>query len=69
MCKGILPLCMSVHHVHAVPAEARRGHQIPWNGVTRGCELPSGSLEEQPVLLRTGIALVFVFVSDLFYLM
>ena len=26
-----LPVCMSVHHMHAVPMEARRGHQIPWN--------------------------------------
>ena len=28
---GILPACMSVHHVHAVPAEARRGSWITWS--------------------------------------
>jgi hypothetical protein len=25
---GVLPTCMSMHCVHAVPVEARRGHQI-----------------------------------------
>ena len=28
-CMGLLSECMSVHHVHAVTMEARRGHQIP----------------------------------------
>ena len=28
MCMDILPVSMSVHHLHAVPEEARRGHQI-----------------------------------------
>jgi hypothetical protein len=26
MCISTLPDCMSVNHLHAVPAEARRGH-------------------------------------------
>jgi hypothetical protein len=26
---GVLPVCMSVHHMHAVPVEARRGRQMP----------------------------------------
>lgn len=26
---GILPSCMSVHHVHAVPSEFSQGCQIP----------------------------------------
>lgn len=25
---GVLPACMSVHHIHAVPVEARTGHLI-----------------------------------------
>lgn len=25
---SVLPACMFVHHVHAMPTEARRGHQI-----------------------------------------
>lgn len=29
MCVGILPACMSVRYMYAVPSEARRGHQIP----------------------------------------
>ena len=24
-------VCVCAHHMHAVPTEARRGHQIPWN--------------------------------------
>lgn len=38
-------LCVSVHPTHAVPEEARRGHQIPLElklKVTRGSELPYG---------------------------
>lgn len=31
MCSGVLPACMSMHHMHAVPIEARRGHRIAWN--------------------------------------
>lgn len=29
-------MILCVYHVHAVLAEARRGHGIPWNGVTDG---------------------------------
>jgi hypothetical protein len=29
MCMGVLPSSMSVYHMHAVPAEASRGHQSP----------------------------------------
>lgn len=56
----VLPACVSVHHVCAVPSNARRGHQNPCNGVTEDCELPFGCWEsspgplgEQPVLLTT----------------
>lgn len=31
MCMGILPAYMSVHHVSAVPEEAKNGHWIFWN--------------------------------------
>lgn len=45
MCMGVLPACVSVHYVHLLPEESRRGH---W---TLGLE---GPLEERPVLLTTG---------------
>lgn len=35
--------CVFVHHIHAVPTEARRGHQIPANAVTGSGELPDAS--------------------------
>lgn len=28
MCMNVLPACMSLHHLYALPKEARRGHQI-----------------------------------------
>jgi hypothetical protein len=31
MCEVFLSTCVSVYHMCAVPTEARRGHQIPWN--------------------------------------
>ena len=31
LCGDTLLVCMSVHHIHAVPAEARRGCQILWS--------------------------------------
>lgn len=34
---GVLPACMSGHHVHAELQKARGGYQIPWTGVTDGC--------------------------------
>ena len=50
-------MCL-VYHVHAVPANARRGHYIPrtcsWDGCESLCECQEsnlGSLKEQPVLL------------------
>ena len=30
ICMNVLLLCVSVHHVHAVLVEARKGHQILW---------------------------------------
>lgn len=29
---SVLPMCMSVYHIHVVLLEARRGHQNPWDG-------------------------------------
>lgn len=51
MCMAVLPACMYVHHVHAVPTEARRGCKIPWTwSYSFGCwESNLGPLEEQPV--------------------
>jgi hypothetical protein len=40
--KPCIPRCspssISMQHVHVVPKEARRGHQIPGTGVREGCE-------------------------------
>lgn len=40
MSVGVFNLYMSVHHVHALPWEARSGHNITWPGVevTEDCE-------------------------------
>lgn len=35
---GLLPARMSVHHAHAVPIGARRGHRIPGAAITDCCE-------------------------------
>ena len=64
MCMGILSAYMSMFHVVCVPhaclifPKARRGHWIPWTGVTEDCkflggswELNPGPLEEQAVFL------------------
>lgn len=36
MCKGDLPACMYVYHMHAVPVGFCRGHHIPWTEVAGG---------------------------------
>lgn len=41
---GVLHVCMSTHHMHALPKEARRGLQT--TEVTDGCELPCGHEEQ-----------------------
>ena len=38
----VLPVCISVHHVHAVPKEARRESMISGTGVTDGAMLLLG---------------------------
>lgn len=48
---------MFVHHVHAVPEEVRRGHQIVWTWMLVSLSVGAGSsilgpLEEQPLLLN-----------------
>lgn len=52
---GVLLACMSVYSVSAVPVEAKRGRQIPWNWCYRLLlatiwELNPGTLEERQVL-------------------
>lgn len=32
---SVWPERIYVHHVHEVPVEARRGHLVPWIGVTK----------------------------------
>lgn len=38
----VLPHCMAVNHIHAVPVEAREGDGSAMTGVIGGCEEPSG---------------------------
>lgn len=40
-----LLVCTSVYHMHAMPVETIRGHQIPGPGVTHDCELLYGCWE------------------------
>lgn len=40
---GLSPANMFVHHMHAMSSEAKRGHQIPWAGVTDGCSYRMGA--------------------------
>ena len=54
---GVLPACLSVYHMHAVPKDQKRG-QIPQTVVIDGDIMwvlgtEPRSLEEQPVLLIT----------------
>ena len=57
-CKRFVYECVSALHLSVEAAEAIRWHQMPWIGVTAGCESPCGCwelnlgpLEEQLVLL------------------
>ena len=31
MCKGVLPACMSMYYMLAMPAQAKKGYWVPWN--------------------------------------
>lgn len=61
---SILPVCMFVYYVHAVPTEARSGHQVgPLELELDGCELLCGCwklnpspLEKQSVVLTTELS-------------
>lgn len=60
MSMGGLPASMSVHHVHTVPTQARRGHRIIRD---RRCELPCecgeqnpGLVEGEPMLITTDLS-------------
>lgn len=53
-----MSVCLCVcTYVCLVPEETRRGHQILGSGVTDGCELNLGPLEELPVLLTAELPL------------
>lgn len=45
---SVLPTCISVHHFHAVPKKARRGHQISGTALSDGCEPLCGCWEVNP---------------------
>lgn len=47
-----LPKCVSIYHMYAVPAEARRGHLISGTGVLDGCAPPGSKGAESPGLLQ-----------------
>lgn len=58
VCFSLLHTAMSVHHMHALSAAARRGHCILRDLSYRGCKLPNGywewnpgPMEEETVLL------------------
>lgn len=40
-----LPACTSVYHMHAMPVETIRGHQISGTGVTHDCKQLYGCWE------------------------
>lgn len=44
----MFPACMEMHHMHAVPVKARRGHRISELELTVGCSLTMGVLENEP---------------------
>lgn len=52
MCIGVLPTCMSVHHAHAEPEDARKGwgSDPPGSGVADSCRPLCGCLELNPFL-------------------
>lgn len=50
---GILPTCMPVHHMHAVPTQARRGGiRSSGTGVNDSCEPPCEYWEQNLSLLK-----------------
>lgn len=49
ICMGVLPACMSVHHMHTVSTEAIKSSQA---GVTDGREPLCGCWESNPVPLE-----------------
>lgn len=66
LCMAILPACMSVYHVHAIPVKVRKDHPVPLGlGLVRivSCDVGAGDRgkqarwEEQPVFLTTELAL------------
>lgn len=63
MCRGVLPSCVSTHHGHTVPVEARRRDGIISElelELTAACgcwECSPGPLEEPPVLSTTELHL------------
>jgi hypothetical protein len=49
---------MSIHHVCAMPSEARRGCLSPGTGVANSCELPCGWQELNPGPLQEQVVLL-----------
>lgn len=52
MCIGVLSVCMSLHHICAVPMKAKRGLQLTWAWNYWGWEKPCGCVEVNPDLLQ-----------------
>ena len=48
----IVPVCISVHYMHAMPVEARRRFRSPEPEVVDNCVLPGGCWDSNPGLLE-----------------
>lgn len=65
MCTGVLFVCMHEQHICAIPSDAIRGHQSPWDWIYTSLwatiyvlRINPGPLEQQSVLLKTEILLL-----------
>lgn len=67
--RHVLSAGMWVHHLQSVPAEIRRGHWVPWIGVTGVVSVlgltPSPPLQEQGVFLMNSPARCLDFLIEL----
>lgn len=61
MCRSVLPICMDMHHVHLVPAEATRGAGSLGTGVTDGYDSKPGTSARAASALTCGTRLNVIF--------
>lgn len=65
ICIDVLPVCVSVHHVHAVPKVARREHMISGTGVTDGAAMLLLGLELRSSVKSTSALTAGLFLQPL----